>query len=107
MKIGDRVHAHRMASDSFYKQVIGTLVDVKNGYAVIDADTVMDRWSMSFDRHPSNCRTSARLSDVTSHGTRICDVCDGSGDDPENGDDCHLCEGSGSFDTDGFPSDDA
>jgi DnaJ-class molecular chaperone len=34
---------------------------------------------------------------------QVCDVCDGSGDDPESGDDCHLCEGSGWFDADGFP----
>lgn len=37
----------------------------------------------------------------------VCDVCDGSGVDPDSGiDDCHLCEGAGWFGADGFPIDD-
>lgn len=36
---------------------------------------------------------------------QVCDVCDGDGRDPETGDECHLCEGAGWFDEDGFPLD--
>lgn len=64
MEIGTRVIATRMATDSFYKQVIGTLTGIKNGFAEIEADTVMDKWSTTFSKHPSTCRTSARLEHV-------------------------------------------
>ncbi len=64
IEIGTRVHATRMANDSFYKQVIGTLVEIKNGFAVIKADRVMDKCSTAFEAHPSTCTTSARVDDV-------------------------------------------
>lgn len=34
-----------------------------------------------------------------------CDVCDGSGVDPDTLEECHLCEGAGFFGEDGFPID--
>ena len=64
VQIGQRVKAVRMAKDSFYRQVIGTVTAIRNGYAQIEADTVMDRWSDSFERHPGTCSTAALLSDV-------------------------------------------
>jgi hypothetical protein len=64
IRLGSRVKAVRMAPDSFYRQVIGTVTDIRNGYVEIDATEVMSKWDRSFERHPTSCRTSAKLADV-------------------------------------------
>lgn len=53
-----------MAADSFYKQVIGKVSYVRNGFVGINATLVMDKWSTEFETHPSQCGTSARIEDV-------------------------------------------
>ena len=62
--VGTKVKATRMGQDSFYKQVIGTVKYVRNGFVGIDATLVMSRWSKTFEPHPTSCATSARIEDV-------------------------------------------
>tara|TARA_R110000822_G_scaffold149775_2_gene288842 strand:+ start:422 stop:634 length:213 start_codon:yes stop_codon:yes gene_type:complete len=64
MKIGDKVESIKMEQDSFYKAVKGTITDIRNGFAVIDATQVIDKWSKDWANHPSSCSTSARLEDL-------------------------------------------
>jgi len=64
IEIGSKVKAVRMAQDSFYKQVIGTVTDIRNGYVHIRATQVMDKWSKRFEAHPTSCATSAKIADV-------------------------------------------
>ena len=67
IKIGDRVIAHKMATDSFYKQVIGKVMYIRNGYVGIDADLVSDLWSLTgeFKLRDVPVSTSAHESVVT------------------------------------------
>jgi hypothetical protein len=47
--------------------------------------------------------------DMSPKSRRPCDVCDGDGIEEDAGGhpiDCHLCEGAGFFDEDGYPVDD-
>lgn len=58
------VRARRMASDSFYRQVIGKVAGVRNGHVSINATLVMSKWSNTFEAHPTSCLTSAAIDDV-------------------------------------------
>ena len=58
------VRARRMASDSFYRQVIGKVAGVHNGHVSINATFVMSKWSKEFEAHPTSCLTSAAIDDV-------------------------------------------
>lgn len=63
-KTGQKVKATKMESDSFYKQVIGTVQTVKNGFVEIKATEVMDKWSNKFKKHPTSCVTATRIENV-------------------------------------------
>ena len=65
IKIGDSVLAVKMPEDSFYKQVIGIITDIRNGFAYIDATIVMDKWSDKFEEHPTKCSTSTKIENIT------------------------------------------
>lgn len=62
-KIGQNIIANKMASDSFYKKVIGTVTSVRNGFVQIDATIVMSKWENEFKKHPTSCATSAKIED--------------------------------------------
>jgi len=62
IQVGGKVKAVKMASDSFYKQVIGSVTEIRNGFASIQTTEVMDKWSKSFVVH--SCTTAAKLADV-------------------------------------------
>lgn len=65
IKLGDKVKAIKMADDSFYKQVIGTVEYIRNGFVGIKATIVMDKWSDNFKEHPcEGCSTSAKIENV-------------------------------------------
>ena len=64
LQIGQRVHAVKMAPDSFYLQVRGTLTGIRNGFAQIEATEVMDRGSKKWKEHPTSCATSAKVENV-------------------------------------------
>ena len=64
MEIGTKVLATKMATDSFYKQVAGTVDYVRNGRVGIIATMVMSKWDNEMQPHPTSCRTSARIEDV-------------------------------------------
>lgn len=64
IEVGAKVKAIRMSQDSFYKQVIGTVKYVRNGFVGIDATLVMSRWDNKFEPHPTSCATSAKIQDV-------------------------------------------
>jgi hypothetical protein len=64
MQIGTQVKATIRSTDSFYKAVIGELVEVKNGWAKVRATQVMDKWSKSFEQHPTSCLVHAYERDL-------------------------------------------
>jgi len=64
MQVGQRVEAVKMASDSFYKKVIGTVTKIENGFVSIDADIVMSKWDDEYQKHPTFCSTAARIENV-------------------------------------------
>lgn len=64
MEIGTKVLATKMAQDSFYKQVAGTVEYVRNGYVGIRATMVMSKWDKKLQPHPTSCLTAARIQDV-------------------------------------------
>ena len=64
IQIGSRVKAVKMAEDSFYRQVIGTVTGIRNGFVQIDATEVMTKWDRHFEQHPTSCATSARIENV-------------------------------------------
>ena len=65
IKIGDKVLAVKMPEDSFYKQVIGTVTAIKNGFASIDATMVLAKNTNKFEEHPTKCSTSTKLENIT------------------------------------------
>lgn len=64
LKIGQRVEITKMAKDSFYVRVRGEVTEVRNGFISVVADEVMDRWSRTWEKHPSSCRTGGRKENV-------------------------------------------
>lgn len=53
-------------------------------------------------------RRQAAVEAMIAAGCRPCDVCDGTGVEPNDDEDasvedCHLCEGAGWFDENGYP----
>jgi hypothetical protein len=64
--IGQEVIATKMASDSFYKQVRGTVTGIRNGFVEIKATKVISKWDDSWEDHPSSCATSAKIENVAS-----------------------------------------
>lgn len=65
IKIGDSVLANKMSEDSFYKQVIGTVTAIKNGFASIDATMVLAKGADKFEEHPTKCSTSTKIENIT------------------------------------------
>lgn len=65
IKIGDRVKANKMSSDSFYKQVIGNVTYIRNGFVGISATSVLDKWCTDgkFTQR-DNLSVAAKESDV-------------------------------------------
>lgn len=63
IELGDRVIADKMPDDSHFKQVIGTVVYIRNGYVGISADMVKDRWSNIFVER-ENISVAAKIQDV-------------------------------------------
>ena len=59
LKVGDKVECTRMAADSFYRAIRGTVVALRNGHAEIEATEVMSKWDRTFEQHPGSCATSA------------------------------------------------
>ncbi len=45
IKVGDKVKAVRLPSDSCYHQVVGEVEYIRNGYVGIKANSVMSKWS--------------------------------------------------------------
>jgi hypothetical protein len=64
MEIGTKVMATKMAQDSFYRQVFGTVEYVRNGYVGIRATMVMSKWDNKLKPPPTSCLTAAKLADV-------------------------------------------
>ena len=64
MKIGNQAQSIQMPKDSFYKAVRGTIKDIKNGWATIEATQIVDKWSSSWEKHPSSCLTSVKLENL-------------------------------------------
>ena len=64
MKIGNQVQSVQMPKDSFYKAVRGTIKDIRNGWATVEATQVIDKWSTSWENHPSSCLTSVQLDNL-------------------------------------------
>lgn len=62
--IGKTVECHTMPEGSFYVAVKGTVKDVKNGWATINATKVIDRWNILWQDHPTSCSTSARVENL-------------------------------------------
>lgn len=60
-EIGQQVHATKMASDSFYLEVKGTVTGIRNGYVQINATEVKDRWSKKWKQHPTACATACKI----------------------------------------------
>lgn len=60
-QIGQQVHATKMATDSFYLEVKGTVTGIRNGYVLIDATEVKDRWSKKWEKHPTSCSTACKI----------------------------------------------
>jgi len=54
--IGQTIEATVNAPDSFYKRVIGKIVEIKsNGFIQIQATMVISKWSDSWKEHPTSC----------------------------------------------------
>jgi hypothetical protein len=65
IKVGDRVRANKMSEDSFYAQVIGTVIYIRNGFVGISADSVMDKWCKDkVFTYRDNISVAAKESDV-------------------------------------------
>lgn len=64
INIGDTVEAVRMPGDSFYLQIRGTVVALRNGWATVQASEVKDRWSREWAKHPTFCAASCRVEDL-------------------------------------------
>ena len=64
-KYGDIVRATKMPSDSFYKQVVGTVLYIRNGYVGISATAVLDKWNIDgIFSHRDNLSVAAKECDV-------------------------------------------
>lgn len=59
--VGKTVECHAMPEGSFYHAVRGTVEAVKNGWASVRATEVIDRWNITWQRHPSSCMTSVKI----------------------------------------------
>lgn len=60
--LGKRVEANITVNDSFYKSVRGIVTRVQaNGWVNIQADEVIDKWSETWEMHPTTCATSAKI----------------------------------------------
>lgn len=62
--IGQTVECHAMPAGSFYTAVRGTVEKVSGDWVTIRATEVIDRWSITFQTHPSSCMTSALLKNL-------------------------------------------
>lgn len=61
-KTGQKVKATITANDSFFKEVVGIVETVKNGFVEILTERVVNKFSDSTKEH--RCTTSARLENV-------------------------------------------
>ena len=61
--IGTRIEATRPA-DSFYSRVRGVVTGYKNGFVNISADEVVSKWSDKWEKHPTSCAMSVKLTEV-------------------------------------------
>ncbi len=61
--IGTRIEATRPA-DSFYSRVRGVVTGYKNGFVKISADEVISKWGNSWEKHPTSCAMSVKLTEV-------------------------------------------
>lgn len=52
---GDYIEAHVTAQTSFYRQVKGTVVELRNDYIYIIADIVMSKYGTQYKPHPTSC----------------------------------------------------
>lgn len=63
--IGQLVRAERMGEDSNYLQVEGAVTGHKNGFTLIKAICVRDRYSKEWSMHPTSCACAAKDKDIT------------------------------------------
>ena len=63
-QIGQKVMAVKMAADSNYLQVVGTVTEIRSGFAQINATEVLDRFSKKWKQHPTSCGCSAKIENV-------------------------------------------
>lgn len=63
-QVGQEVIATRMAPDSFYRQVRGTVTAIRNGFVCINATQVISKWGKTWEKHPTSCATSAKIEHV-------------------------------------------
>ena len=62
--IGQLVRAERMSEDSNYLQVEGAVTGHKNGFTLIKAICVRDRYSKEWSMHPTSCACAAKDKDI-------------------------------------------
>ena len=65
LTIGQTIEAGVTAQDSFYKKVVGKVVEIKaNGFIQIQANLVMSKWSDSRKEHPSSYSMSIKIQNI-------------------------------------------
>lgn len=63
--IGQTIEATVTAPSSFYKRVIGEIVEIKsNGFIQIQATKVISKYSDSWKDHPTSCGMSVKIENV-------------------------------------------